>query len=148
MEPFTASLVGALAAGAVAAAKDTATQAIKDAYGGIRRYIKDRYSMVPLEGLDREPTSKGQRLVLQEKLEEAGAASDPDLPKLLKQFVEALKSDAPDAGKMVGVNLENIHAAIDVQIKRVGGEGPVKIADVGAGSGSVIIEDVGYPRKN
>jgi hypothetical protein len=66
----------------------------------------------------------------------------------LKRFVEALKSDAPDAGKTVGVDLENIRAAIDVQIKRVGGLGPVKIKDVAAGSGSVTIEDVGYQRKN
>jgi hypothetical protein len=148
MEPFTASLVGALAAGAIAAAKDTATQAIKDTYAGIRKYIKDRYATVPLDGLDREPKSRGQQLVVQEKLDEAGAANDPDLPRLLKRFVEALKSGAPDAGKTVGVDLENIRAAIDVQIRRVGGEGPVTIKDVGASSGSVIVEDVGYQRKN
>jgi hypothetical protein len=148
MDPFIVSLVGALAAGAVAAAKDTATKAIKDAYSGIRQYIKDRYAAVQLEGLDKEPDSKGQQLVVQEKLEKAGADKDPELPKLLKEFVEALRSGAPDAGKTVGVDLENIQAAIDVQIRRVGGEGPVKIKDIGAGSGSVIIEDVGYPRKN
>ena len=148
MEPFTASLVGALAAGVVAAAKDTATQAIKDAYAGLRRYIKDRYTTVPLEGLDSDPKSKGQQLVVQEKLEEAGADKDQELPKLLKQFVEALKFDTSDPGKTVGVDLENIRAAIDVQIRRVGGDGPTKIKDVGAGSGSVIIEDVGYQRKN
>ena len=148
MKSFTASLVGALAAGAIAATKDTATQAIKDAYAGIRKYLKDHYASVQLDGLDTEPKSKGQQLVVQEKLGEAGADKDPELPKLLKQFVEALKSQAPDAGKAVGVDLENIRAAIDIQIKRVGGKGPVKIKDVGARSGSVIIEDVGYQRKN
>jgi hypothetical protein len=148
MDPFIASLVGALAAGAVAAAKDTATHAIKDAYAGIRQYIKDRYAAVPLEALEKEPDSKGQQLVVQEKLEKAGAAKDTELPALLKQFVEALKAQMPDVGKTVGVDLQNIQAAIDVQIKRVGGEGPVKIKDVGAGKGSVIIEDVGNPRKN
>jgi hypothetical protein len=148
MEPFLASLVGALAAGAVAAAKDSTTQAIKDAYAGIRRYIKDRYSTVQLEGLDQDPESRGQQLVVQEKLEKTGADKDPELPQLLKRFVEALKAQAPDAAKTVGVDLENIQAAIDVQIGRIGGEGPVKIKDVGAGSGSVVIEDVGYPRKN
>jgi len=147
MDPFIVSLVGALAAGAVAAAKHTATQAITDAYAGIRQYIKDRYATVQLEGLDKEPKSKGQQLVVQEKLKEAGVANDPDLPKLLARFVEALKSQAPDAGKTVGVDLENIRAAIDVQIRRVGGEGPVKIKDIGAGSGSVIVEDVGHPKK-
>ncbi len=148
MEPFTASLVGALAAGAVAAAKDTATQAVKDAYAGIRKYIKDRYATVQLEGLDKEPQSKGQQLVVQEKLEKARADEDPELPKLLAQFVEMVNAQSPDAGKTVGVDLENIRAAIDVQIRRVGGKGPVKIKDVGAGRGSVIIEDLGYHRKN
>jgi hypothetical protein len=147
MDPFIASLVGALAAGAVAAAKDTATQAIKDAYAGISKYIKDRYAAVPLEALEKEPDSKGQQLVVQEKLEKAAVEKDPELPQLLKQFVEALKAQAPDAAKTVGVDLENIQAAIDVQIKRVGGEGPVKIKGVGAGKGSVIIEDVGYQGK-
>jgi hypothetical protein len=148
MDPFIASLVGALAAGAVAAAKDTATQAVKDAYAGIQRYIKDRYTTVQLEGLDKEPESKGQQLVVQEKLEKAGADKDPELPQLLKEFVEALKAQAPDAGKTVGVDLDNIQAAINVQIRRVGGEGPTKIKDVAARSGSVTIEDVGYRRKN
>ena len=126
MDPFIASLVGALAAGAVAATKDTATQAVKDAYAGIREYIKDRYATVQLEALEKEPESKGQQLVVQEKLEKAGADKDTQLPELLKEFVEALKSEAPDAGKSVRVDLENIRAAIDVQIRRVGGEGPVR----------------------
>jgi hypothetical protein len=135
MEPFTASLVGALAAGAIGAAKDTATQAIKDAYAVIRKYIKDRYATVRLEGLDREPKSKGQQLVVQKKLEEAGADNDPELPKLVKQFMEALKSDAPDAGRTAGVNLDNIRAAIDVQIKRVGSQGPVNLGNIEAPRG-------------
>jgi hypothetical protein len=145
MDPFIASLVVALAAGAVAAAKETATQAVKDAYAGIRQYIKDRYATVQLESLEKEPGSKGQQLVVQEKLEKAGADKDPELPKLVKQFVEALKAQVPD---FAGVDLENIRAAVDVQIRRVGGEGPVKIKDVEARSGSAIIEDVGYQRKN
>lgn len=66
----------------------------------------------------------------------------------MKKFVEALKSEAPDAGKTVGVDLENIRAAIDVQIRRIGGEGPVRIKDIEARSGSAKIEDVGYQRKN
>jgi len=148
MDPFISSLVGALAAGAVAAAKDTATQAVKDAYASIRKCIKDRYTSVPVDALEKEPGSKDQQLVVQERLEKAGADEDPELPQFLKQFVEALKAQAPDAGKTVGVDLDNIIAAIDVQIRRVGVEGPVKIKDVEAGSGSVIIEDVGYQRKN
>jgi hypothetical protein len=148
MDPFIVSLVGALAAGTVAAAKDTATRAIKDAYGGIRQYIKNRYRTVQLEALEREPGSKGQQLVVQEKLEKAGAGGDPELLQLLKQFLEVLRVEAPDAGKIAGIELENIQAAIDVQIRRVGGGSSIKIKDVGAGSSSVVIEDIGNLRKN
>jgi hypothetical protein len=148
MEPFVASLVGALAAGAIAAAQDTATQAIKDAYAGIRQYITDRYAKVRLKDLEEEPQSKGQQLVVQEKLETAGAANDATLTKLGASLVEALQSQAPDAVKTAGIDLEGIRAAIDVQIRRIGEAGPVTIKDVVAQDGSVTIEDVGYQRKN
>jgi hypothetical protein len=148
METFIASLVGALAAGAVAAAKDTATQVIKDAYASIRQYIEDRYATVQLDALDKEPQSKGQQLVIQEKLEKGGAESDPLLPKHVADLLEALKSQAPDAAKTAGVDLGRIRAAVDVQIRRVGAGGPVIIKDIEAGSGSAIIEDVGNQPKN
>jgi hypothetical protein len=147
MEPFTTALVGALAAGALAAAKDTATKAIKDSYAGIREYIKDRYAKVKLDDLEKEPQSRGQQLVVKEKLEEAQAENDATLPKLLESLVEALKDQAPDAARTVGVDLEQIHAAINVQIRRVGESGPVKIKDIEARAGSVVIEDVGVPGK-
>lgn len=59
MNSFITSLVGALAAGAVVAAKDAAAQAVKDAYAGIRQYITHRYATVQLEALEKEPDSKG-----------------------------------------------------------------------------------------
>jgi hypothetical protein len=148
MEPFIVSLGGALAAGAVAAAKDTATQTIKDAYDGVRQYIKDRYAKIRLDDLEEEPQSKGQQLVIQEKLEKAGAENDSTLPTLVADLVEALKSQAPDAAKTVGVDLEGIRAAIDVQIRRVGDGASVKIKNIEAGKGSIIIEDLGSRSKN
>jgi hypothetical protein len=148
MEPFIVSLVGALAAGAVAAAKDTATQAIKDAYTGIRQYIKDQYATVQLDELDKEPQSEGQQLVAKEKLEKAGVANDPLLLKHVVDLVEALKSQPPDAATTVGVDLEGIRAAVDVQIRRVGAGGPVRMRDIQARGGSAIIEDVGNQPKN
>jgi hypothetical protein len=146
MDTFIASLVGALAAGAIAAAKDTATQAIKDAYGGIRKYITDRYATVRLDELEKDPQSKGQRLVVQEKLEQAGAEDDPTLPGLAASFVETLKSQAPDAARLAGVTLEDIRAGIDIQIRRIGGGTTAR--NLEARAGSVIIEDVGNQSKN
>jgi hypothetical protein len=146
MEPFIASLVGALAAGAIAAAKDTATQAIKDAYAGIRKYITDKYAAVQLDALEKDPQSKGQRLVVQEKLEQAGAEKDATLPGLAATFVETLNSQAPEAANAAGVNLEDIHAGIDVQIRRVAAG--TTATHIEARAGSVIMEDIGNQPKN
>jgi hypothetical protein len=44
---------------------------------------------------------------------------DSGIPMGVSQ--QTLWYEAPDACKAVGVDLENIQAAIDVQIKRVGG---------------------------
>jgi hypothetical protein len=146
MEPFIVSVVSALAAGAIAAAKDTATQAVKDAYAGVRKYIADRYATVQLSGLEQDPQSKGQQLVVQEKLERANVEDDPTLPQLAAALVEALKSQAPDAARAVGVNLEDIRAGIDVQIRRIA-QGTV-VKSIEARTGSVTIEDVGNQLKN
>jgi len=148
MESFVASLVGALTAGAIAAAKDTAAQAIKDAYTGIRQYISDQYAKVRLDNLEEEPQSKGQQLVVQEKLEKAGAKDDAILLAHMAKLVEALKSQAPDAAKAASVDLEEIRAAIDVQIRRVGEGGTVRMKNLEAHDGSVTIEDVGNQPKN
>jgi hypothetical protein len=43
MEPVTA-IIGAIAAGATAAAKDTASQAVKDAYSGVKSLILEHFS--------------------------------------------------------------------------------------------------------
>lgn len=146
MEAFIVSLVSALAAGATAAAKDTATQAVKDAYAGVRKYIIDRYAPVQLSGLEQDPQSKGQQLVIQEILERANVEDDLALPKLAAALVEALKSQAPDVARAVGVNLEDIRAGIDVQIRRIA-QGTVA-KNIEARAGSVTIEDIGNQPKN
>lgn len=146
MEPFVVSLVGALAAGAIAAARETATQAVKDAYAGVRKYITDRYAAVQLSGLEQDPQSKGQQLVVQEKLERANVEDDPTLPRLAAALVEALRSQAPDVAKAAGVDLEDIRAGIDVQIRRIA-QGTVA-KNIEARAGSVIIEDIGNQPKN
>jgi len=43
MEPVTATIVAALVAGAVAATKDVAAQAIKDTYNGLKSLIVKKF---------------------------------------------------------------------------------------------------------
>jgi len=148
VETFIVSLVGALAAGAVAAAKESASQAIKDAYRGIRKYLADRYTTVPMVELEKDPQSKGRRLVVQETFEKEQARIETDeaLPKLAATLIDSLKADAPEAAKQAGVVLEDIRAGIDVQIRRLA-TGTI-VRNIETRTGSVVIEDIGnQPKK-
>ena len=75
MEPITATIVAALLAGATAAAKDVATAAIKDAYAGLKRLIKDRYERAApfVEAVEADPTAKPEQQVLAQQLSRADA---------------------------------------------------------------------------
>ena len=138
MDPIIELLVGALAAAAQATAKTSVTEASRDAYSEIRRYINHRYSTVRLDVLEEEPDSKGQQLVVQEKLQKAGAEQDPVLLELSKVLLKTLVTNDPDVGKAVGVELKNLLA---------GCYGSVNLNDVRSRSGTIIIEDVGSLRK-
>lgn len=71
MDPITVTIVTALAAGAAAAAKDVATDAIKDAYAGLKRLVTDRYRKTS-EAVDlvtADPASMARQAVLAEEIE-------------------------------------------------------------------------------
>src|SRR4051812_37060235 len=80
MDPISL-IVAALAAGAVAGVKDTASAAVKDTYAALKRLVADRHAAVhaDVEKLEQTPTSEGRQAVVKEELETAGAANDPEL---------------------------------------------------------------------
>jgi hypothetical protein len=97
MDPVTVTIVSALAAGAAAAGNEVATDAIKDAYGGLRRLITDRYERIApfAVAVETEPDSEPEK-VLAEQLDQAGAARDEALKAAacaLLAAMEALRSD-------------------------------------------------------
>lgn len=96
MEPVTITIVTALAAGALAAAKDVATSAVKDAYAGLKKLIIDRYHKAgPLvAAIEAQPTSKNDQKLLSTHLTQTEA--DPNLKQsavALLQALEALRED-------------------------------------------------------
>jgi hypothetical protein len=66
MEPVITTIVAALVAGATAATKDVATQAIKDAYHGLKGLVTGKYAGTndAVEAIDDEPESDLDRQVL------------------------------------------------------------------------------------
>jgi len=100
MDPISL-IIAALAAGAIAGVKDTAGQAVKDAYAGLkalvhRRFAGNRDAEAALDQSEQQP-GPGQAQ-LAEHLRAAGAADDEELIRA----AQALLRQADPAGARAG----------------------------------------------
>ncbi|MGF2036695.1 MAG: hypothetical protein RMZ43_015505 [Nostoc sp. CmiVER01] len=101
MEPVS-MIITALGAGAIAATKDTAGTAVKDAYQGLKTLIKKRFESEPkaqmvLEEHETDPETYEAPLI--KKLAEAGADQDAEIIKLAQELLKQLKPEESAAGK-------------------------------------------------
>jgi hypothetical protein len=110
MDPVSL-LIGALAAGAQAALKDTATAAIKDAYAGLKTLIVSRFGKKSsLESLEERPGSAAKQAAAAEDLSDAGAAADAEVMARARAVVEAVERDDPATARALGLDLARIKA--------------------------------------
>jgi hypothetical protein len=56
MEPVKSTILGALVAGATSAASETASQAVKDAYQGLKIILVDVYKLASTSLLEKKPS--------------------------------------------------------------------------------------------
>ncbi|MBD2458665.1 hypothetical protein H6G80_31950 [Nostoc sp. FACHB-87] len=93
MEPISI-IITALSAGAIAATKETAGTAVKDAYQGLKALIKKK-----LEGdalgqamVDAKPEEiKQAEGLLKDKITKAGAEQDQEIIKVAQELLDKLK---------------------------------------------------------
>lgn len=110
MDPLS-MLVSALAAGASAALKDTASAAVKDAYAAVKSLIVGKFGAKPsLDSLEQKPASAAKQAAAAEDLGEAGAARDADVMRGARTLVEAIERDDPASAKAIGLDLSGIKA--------------------------------------
>ena len=110
MEPVSI-IVAALAAGAAAAFKDTAEQAIKDAYAGFKALVQRKYERVSVEDLERKPDSEPKQLSVREDLTDAGAGNDRELLDQAKALLDAVKAHDRAATASINIGFDEIEAA-------------------------------------
>lgn len=146
MDPVTA-IVAALALGAAAGAKEVATQAVKDAYAGLKSLIAHRYPKVEIAALERAPESSARRSVVEEDLQAAAAGTDAELATLARRLVELIEQHAPATAAAIGVDLKDVAAAnlrladieaagTGVRVERATVSGDIEIQGVRAGKPS------------
>ncbi len=96
MEPVS-MIVTALVAGAVAATKDVAAQAVKDGYAGlkaliVRKFGEDSDVVDAVNGVEKKPDSKGRQETLKEELETARAGQDAEVVQGAQALLDVLKA--------------------------------------------------------
>lgn len=107
MEPLTV-IVGALVAGAAAALKSTAEQAVKDAYAGLKRLVLDRCGhkadvAQAVAELESKPDSAGRNATLQEELAAAGVDKDQEVVDRAVALLKQAENQNPGiTGGLVG----------------------------------------------
>ena len=111
MEPISL-ILAALAAGAVAAAKDTAKKGVKDAYEGLKALIKRKFAgneaaKVVLDEHEKDPET--YEVPLKKKLIETGIDKDEEILKAAEEIMKKEDPQGAIAGKY------NIHVAGDIK---------------------------------
>jgi hypothetical protein len=101
MDPVSVVLA-ALAAGATAAAKDTASQTVKDAYTGLKALVKKRFERKPhaevaLDEYEKDPDT--WKKPLQKSLVETGADRDEVLVQQAQQVLKLVNPQQASQGK-------------------------------------------------
>ena len=140
MDPISA-IVGALAAGSLAALKDGANDAIKRAYGALRDLIRGRSEHVDIDAIERGPASEARRAVLAEELQTAGLSEDQEVLEAAIELAAILRQHDTAAAAAVGVDLEGIKAG-NIRISGVDSTGSGVRARRVEATGDLTIESV------
>lgn len=129
MEPVTITIVTALAAGALAAAKDVATSAVKDAYAGLKKLIIDRYHKAgPLvAAIEAQPTSETDQKLLSTHLTQAEA--DPNLKQSAVALLQALEALHEDPRARAVFDFGKLRAAKNFELNDIEFSGTLLRAD-------------------
>jgi hypothetical protein len=101
MDPISL-IVAALAAGASAAVKDTAGQAVKDAYSGLKALVKRKLgsSQMAQEVIERhEQAPEVWEKPLEDELGRAGLADDEEVIRLAQELLAKQDPGGAAAGK-------------------------------------------------
>jgi hypothetical protein len=127
MEPITTTVVAAFVAGAVAAAKDVSTSAIKDAYQGLKRLITDRYSSAKeaIAGVEAKPDSDQHRVELAKRLESGGGARDVDLKTAAQTLLDAVEELRGVESAAPLFDFDRLRVARNLELSDIEALGPV-----------------------
>jgi hypothetical protein len=142
METILASIVAALAAGAIAQAKKIGGQAIADAYEGLKKLVVGKLGKGgAVQSVEDEPESEPAQAALAEAIAKRGLAEDQELAGMAKELQAKLA--AATGGEGSGdIDVGNIRGKVNAIVERLAATGRIKIGDVTAEFGDARVSDL------
>ncbi|MCU7246018.1 MAG: hypothetical protein GPI93_23970 [Microcystis aeruginosa LG13-12] len=115
MDPISL-ILAALGAGALAAAKDTAGTAVKDAYQGLKTLIKKKFEgdVLGQAMVDAKPEEiKQAEGLLKDKITKAGADQDQEIIKVAQDLLDQVK-EQPGGQEIINQTQTNTVSGVTV----------------------------------
>jgi hypothetical protein len=133
MDPITTAIVAALPA----LATEMVSSTVNDAYAGLKSIIIQKFGATSavaksVDDLEANPKSKGQAIVLSERVEEAKAASDTEILMAVSKLVEALAKE-----RAAGTSSVHIQATMSGGVAGIVGAHTASIGSMTVGSSGV-----------
>jgi hypothetical protein len=134
MDPLSA-IAAALIAGATAAASETASLAVKDAYQALKMALVDGYKFASAFLLEKKPSNRAYRQAVEDEMKDSpGIADDKAVLEKAKAVQDALSHEPPAQLAAWGVDIGKIEAAGNVIAERISGsEGGFRAESIKAG---------------
>lgn len=113
----------ALAAGAAAGSRDTAKQAVSDAYAALKGLITRRYGVIEADvvAVENDPEEPLRRQLLAKQLSKAGAGDDIEVRAAAEELLRVVAEQAPAAAEAVGLKFTRVEAGGDIEVSDVVG---------------------------
>lgn len=97
MDIVTTAIISALAAGTAAGITEVSKEAIKSAYSGLVKLIRQKFGdhsdvAAAISNLEMKPDSKARQEVVREEIEAANVYKDVEVERMAKTVIEAVKS--------------------------------------------------------
>jgi hypothetical protein len=145
MEPILTTIISALVAGAVAKAKDVASQAVSEAYQGLKSLIVRKLGgkSGAVQSIEDDPDSESAQASLAEVLAKQQLHQDAEL-KTLADRLERAVAEAKQAAVAGSGDIEiaSVRGKVNATIQRLEAQGRIKLGPIEATEGSAVVSDL------
>jgi hypothetical protein len=143
MEPILTTVIAALVAGATAQLKDVASDAVKDAYQGLKGLLVHKLSddSLAVELLEKKPASKAAQEAVAEAIAEKQLHRDTELKEHAEQLEKALaEARAAGVAGIGDIEIGRVQGYVNAIVEDLVASGRIKIDSVVAETGTAWVK--------